>query len=68
MNASALVKAGAALLVDDRALTADWLKAEVIPLLTDQARLEHMAGKAKELGIRNADQQMADLVLEAVTE
>jgi UDP-N-acetylglucosamine--N-acetylmuramyl-(pentapeptide) pyrophosphoryl-undecaprenol N-acetylglucosamine transferase len=68
MNASALVKAGAALLVDDRALTAEWLKAELIPLLTDQARLEDMASKAKELGIRNADQRMADLVLEAVSE
>ncbi|GAA4040719.1 undecaprenyldiphospho-muramoylpentapeptide beta-N-acetylglucosaminyltransferase [Arthrobacter methylotrophus] len=68
MNASALVKAGAALLVDDGALTAEWLKAELIPLLTDQARLEDMASKAKGLGIRNADQRVADLVLEAVSE
>src|SRR5438874_1252007 len=45
-NASSLVKAGAALLVDDAALTAAWLESELIPLLMDQARLEEMAGKA----------------------
>ncbi|MEZ2388725.1 undecaprenyldiphospho-muramoylpentapeptide beta-N-acetylglucosaminyltransferase [bacterium RCC_150] len=67
-NASSLVKAGAALLVEDAALTPDWLEAELIPLLTDRARLEEMARKARDLGIRNADERMADLVLEAVAE
>ncbi|MBT8159362.1 MULTISPECIES: undecaprenyldiphospho-muramoylpentapeptide beta-N-acetylglucosaminyltransferase [Arthrobacter] len=67
-NASALVNAGAALLVDDAALSAEWMQSELIPLLTDQARLADMADKARRLGVRNADQRMADLVLEAVSE
>ncbi|WP_120520463.1 undecaprenyldiphospho-muramoylpentapeptide beta-N-acetylglucosaminyltransferase [Arthrobacter celericrescens] len=68
LNARALVNGGAALLVDDKALTAEWLERELIPLLGDRQRLENMAAKAESLGIRNADQRMADLVLEAVSE
>lgn len=67
LNAEGLVKAGGALLVDDRALNAAWLTAELIPLLRDERRLEDMARKSEALGIRNADQRMADLVLEAVS-
>ncbi|MGO4434683.1 UDP-N-acetylglucosamine--N-acetylmuramyl-(pentapeptide) pyrophosphoryl-undecaprenol N-acetylglucosamine transferase, partial [Paenarthrobacter sp. RAF9] len=40
---------------------------ELIPLLSDPARLSVMARKSEALGIRNADQRMADLVLEAVS-
>jgi UDP-N-acetylglucosamine--N-acetylmuramyl-(pentapeptide) pyrophosphoryl-undecaprenol N-acetylglucosamine transferase len=68
LNARALVAAGAALLVEDKALTAAWLERELVPLLGDPQRLEKMAATAESLGIRNADQQMADLVLEAVSE
>jgi UDP-N-acetylglucosamine--N-acetylmuramyl-(pentapeptide) pyrophosphoryl-undecaprenol N-acetylglucosamine transferase len=68
LNARALVNDGAALLVEDKALTAEWLERELIPLLGDRQRLETMAAKAERLGIRNADQRMADLVLEAVSE
>jgi len=68
LNARALVNDGAALLVEDKALTAEWLERELIPLLGDRQRLETMAAKAESLGIRNADQRMADLVLEAVSE
>ncbi|MGW9415200.1 undecaprenyldiphospho-muramoylpentapeptide beta-N-acetylglucosaminyltransferase [Arthrobacter cupressi] len=68
LNARALVAGGAALIVDDKALTAGWLERELIPLLRDRQRLEDMAARAERLGIRNADQRMADLVLEAVSE
>ncbi|MHC8607411.1 undecaprenyldiphospho-muramoylpentapeptide beta-N-acetylglucosaminyltransferase [Paenarthrobacter ureafaciens] len=67
LNAAALVKAGGALLVADKDLTPQWLESELIPLLSDQQRLNAMARAAESLGIRNADQRMADLVLEAVS-
>lgn len=67
LNASALVKAGGALLVADKDLTPQWLEEELIPLLSDRQRLNTMARAAESLGIRNADQRMADLVLEAVS-
>lgn len=67
LNAAALVEAGGALMVEDKALSPEWLEAEVIPLLSDRGRLEDMARKSEALGIRNADQRMADLVLEAVS-
>ncbi len=64
LNAAGLVEAGGALLVDDSGFTADWVRENIIPLLLDRDRLATMAGNAEELGIRNADQRMADLVLE----
>ncbi|WP_416405371.1 undecaprenyldiphospho-muramoylpentapeptide beta-N-acetylglucosaminyltransferase [Arthrobacter sp. LFS091] len=67
LNAAPLVDAGGALLVDDKDLSPAWLEAELIPLLSDPARLSVMARKSEALGIRNADQRMADLVLEAVS-
>ncbi|MFJ5957898.1 undecaprenyldiphospho-muramoylpentapeptide beta-N-acetylglucosaminyltransferase [Paenarthrobacter sp. NPDC092416] len=67
LNAAALVEAGGALLVEDKALTPEWLRSELVPLLSDHSRLEQMARTSERLGIRNADQRMADLVLEAVS-
>ncbi|MCF3140027.1 undecaprenyldiphospho-muramoylpentapeptide beta-N-acetylglucosaminyltransferase [Paenarthrobacter sp. AR 02] len=67
LNAAPLVDAGGALLVDDKDLSPAWLETELIPLLSDPARLSDMARKSEALGIRNADQRMADLVLEAVS-
>jgi UDP-N-acetylglucosamine--N-acetylmuramyl-(pentapeptide) pyrophosphoryl-undecaprenol N-acetylglucosamine transferase len=66
LNAAGLVKAGAALLVEDRSFTPEWVSRELIPLLSNRERLTRMASRSKELGIRNADQLMAGLVLEAV--
>jgi UDP-N-acetylglucosamine--N-acetylmuramyl-(pentapeptide) pyrophosphoryl-undecaprenol N-acetylglucosamine transferase len=66
LNAAGLVDAGAALLVDDRSFTREWVTREVIPLLSDRERLNQMASRSEQLGIRNADQLMAGLVMEAV--
>ncbi|TNB73231.1 undecaprenyldiphospho-muramoylpentapeptide beta-N-acetylglucosaminyltransferase [Arthrobacter sp. BB-1] len=66
LNAAGLVAAGGALLVNDRDFTAEWVDKELVPLVTDQARLAAMAASSYRLGIRNADQRMADLILEAV--
>ncbi|MDP5226202.1 MULTISPECIES: undecaprenyldiphospho-muramoylpentapeptide beta-N-acetylglucosaminyltransferase [Arthrobacter] len=65
LNASELVAAGGALLVSDAALTAAWLEENVIPLLKDPTALERMAGAAREHGIRDADERMTDMIMEA---
>jgi UDP-N-acetylglucosamine--N-acetylmuramyl-(pentapeptide) pyrophosphoryl-undecaprenol N-acetylglucosamine transferase len=65
LNAAGLVAAGGALLVNDRDFTPEWVERELIPLATDQQRLAAMAHSSYRLGIRNADQRMADLILEA---
>jgi UDP-N-acetylglucosamine--N-acetylmuramyl-(pentapeptide) pyrophosphoryl-undecaprenol N-acetylglucosamine transferase len=51
--------------VNDRDFTPEWVDRELIPLVTDQQRLAAMAGSSYRLGIRNADQRMAGLILEA---
>ena len=67
LNAKGLVAAGGALLVADRDFTPEWVARELVPLITDKARLAAMEAKSYRLGIRNADQRMAGLVLEAVS-
>lgn len=67
LNAAGLVAAGGAVLVQDREFTPDWVRRELIPLVTDRPRLEAMSASSYRLGIRNADQRMAGLVLEAVS-
>ena len=67
LNAAGLVDAGGALLVPDSGFTPEWVRTELIPLLSDHARLATMAANSHRLGIRNADQRMAGLVLEAVS-
>jgi UDP-N-acetylglucosamine--N-acetylmuramyl-(pentapeptide) pyrophosphoryl-undecaprenol N-acetylglucosamine transferase len=67
LNAAGPVQAGGALVVDDESFTPEWVSREIIPLLSDPARLAKMAASSEALGIRNADRRMADLVLEAVS-
>lgn len=67
LNAAGLVAAGGAVLVADRDFTPEWVGSELVPLVTDPSRLATMAANSYRLGIRNADQRMAGLVLEAVS-
>ena len=67
LNAAGLVRADGALLVQDRDFSAQWVREKLIPLVTDTSRLATMAANSQRLGIRNADQRMAGLVLEAVS-
>ena len=67
LNAAGLVKAEGALLVQDRDFSVQWVRDHLIPLVTDPVRLAAMAANSQRLGIRNADQRMAGLVLEAVS-
>ena len=64
-NAADLVQAGAALLQPDAGLDAQWIQDNVIPLCLDEPRLARMAGLAARLGIRDAAERMADMVLAA---
>ncbi|MEP7331582.1 MAG: undecaprenyldiphospho-muramoylpentapeptide beta-N-acetylglucosaminyltransferase [Terracoccus sp.] len=62
LNAADVVAAGGGLLVDDDALTPQWVEAELIPLATDGDRLAAMARASAALGEPAADEQLADLV------
>lgn len=64
-NASELVDAGAALMVEDAQLTGDWLLTEALPLVQDAGRLERMSLAAAPLGVRDADVRMAELIIDA---
>ncbi|GAB3286520.1 undecaprenyldiphospho-muramoylpentapeptide beta-N-acetylglucosaminyltransferase [Sinomonas notoginsengisoli] len=65
LNARGLVEAGAAIMVRDADFTAEWLAANVLPLLRDQERLAEMSRRASEQGVRDADIQMAAMVMGA---
>jgi len=67
-NAMPIVDAGGGLLRDDAALSAEWIVAEVLPLLTDPVRLAAMAAAAGRSGARDADQVLARRVVEVAAE
>jgi UDP-N-acetylglucosamine--N-acetylmuramyl-(pentapeptide) pyrophosphoryl-undecaprenol N-acetylglucosamine transferase len=66
LNARPVVAAGGALLVDDAAFDAAYVRSTVLPLVTDPARLAAMSAAASASGSRDADEALADLVLSAV--
>jgi UDP-N-acetylglucosamine--N-acetylmuramyl-(pentapeptide) pyrophosphoryl-undecaprenol N-acetylglucosamine transferase len=65
LNAEPVVKAGGGLLVDDAACTPEWVRATVLPLLLDAEQLAAMGRAAATLGVRDADERLADMVLRA---
>jgi UDP-N-acetylglucosamine--N-acetylmuramyl-(pentapeptide) pyrophosphoryl-undecaprenol N-acetylglucosamine transferase len=67
-NAADVVDAGGGLLVDDAALTPDWIQQNLVPLLADGSRIETMAAAAASVGERGADDLLADLVATAYSE
>jgi UDP-N-acetylglucosamine--N-acetylmuramyl-(pentapeptide) pyrophosphoryl-undecaprenol N-acetylglucosamine transferase len=62
LNASDVVAAGGGILVDDAALTPQWIDEVLKPLLADRRRLDQMASAAASIGQREADERLADLV------
>jgi UDP-N-acetylglucosamine--N-acetylmuramyl-(pentapeptide) pyrophosphoryl-undecaprenol N-acetylglucosamine transferase len=68
LNARALVDAGAGLLVQDAALTPEWVAATVPALLTDPERIASMSRAATGLIPRDADERLARIVLDAARE
>jgi UDP-N-acetylglucosamine--N-acetylmuramyl-(pentapeptide) pyrophosphoryl-undecaprenol N-acetylglucosamine transferase len=66
-NALPVVEAGGGLLVEDAELTPAWISAHLVPLLTDPAALAGYALHAAAAGVPDADERLADMVLEAAT-
>ena len=64
LNAGPVVAAGGGVLVPDAELTGDRVLTELLPLLTDPARLAAMGAAARASGHADADERLARLVLE----
>lgn len=64
LNARTVVDAGGALLVDDAALTPEWVRAVVPGLATDPERLAEMGAAAAALVPRDADERLARIITE----
>ncbi|WP_144796730.1 glycosyltransferase [Microbacterium paludicola] len=62
LNAASAVDAGAALLMDDAGFSGDVVRAQVIPLLGDRARLEAMAAAAEHVGTRTGTQNVIAMI------
>ena len=64
-NASMLVRAGAARMIEESRLTGDVLAAAVIDLFSDRERLARMGELARSLAVPDAARRLADLLFEA---
>lgn len=65
LNAAGLVAAGGALLVADAAFTPEWAAENIPGLFAGGPGLQQMAAAAAAMGIKDADEQMARLVVDA---
>lgn len=66
-NAHAVVQAGGALLIDDAALTPEWIDNVIIPLINHQERLAAMSAAASGMVARDADQRLAEMIWRAAS-
>ena len=63
-NAMPVIEAGGGLLVEDGDLDATWIQSNLVPLLTDPAALAGYAEHAAAAGVADADERLADIVLD----
>lgn len=66
LNAADVVAAGGGLLVDDAEVTPEWVRSQVIGLLSDQPTLQTMADHAVLAGHRDADERLAQIIMDLV--
>jgi UDP-N-acetylglucosamine--N-acetylmuramyl-(pentapeptide) pyrophosphoryl-undecaprenol N-acetylglucosamine transferase len=66
LNAEPIVEGGGGLLVEDGELTADWIRANVLPVLADADQVAEMSEAAASMGRRDADVALARMVAEVV--
>lgn len=67
-NAAGVVEAGGGVLVLDADFTPEWVRAELLPLLADNARLASMATKAEKVGMRDGTARMMNLIDRALSQ
>lgn len=65
LNAAGVVAAGGAQLVPDAAFTPEWAASHLPGLFAEDGTLERMSEAAQSMGIKDADEQMAQLVAQA---
>jgi len=63
LNAGEVVAAGGGILLDDSSLTAQWIDETLVPMATDGPLIREMAAAAAAIGVRAADELLADLVV-----
>jgi UDP-N-acetylglucosamine--N-acetylmuramyl-(pentapeptide) pyrophosphoryl-undecaprenol N-acetylglucosamine transferase len=68
LNAETIVAAGGAVMVDNDEFTPTWVEANLLPILTDPARVAAMSAAAKRSGARDADAVLARHVLSVIAE
>jgi UDP-N-acetylglucosamine--N-acetylmuramyl-(pentapeptide) pyrophosphoryl-undecaprenol N-acetylglucosamine transferase len=68
LNAAAIAAAGGAVIVDNDDFTPDWVEANLVPIITDPARVALMSAAASRAGARDADVVLARHVLTVVAE
>jgi UDP-N-acetylglucosamine--N-acetylmuramyl-(pentapeptide) pyrophosphoryl-undecaprenol N-acetylglucosamine transferase len=61
-NAESVLAVGGGVLVEDAAFTPEWVTAQLLPLLADDARIRSMGEAAASVGRTDGDERMADLV------
>ncbi|HCS60042.1 MAG TPA: UDP-N-acetylglucosamine--N-acetylmuramyl-(pentapeptide) pyrophosphoryl-undecaprenol N-acetylglucosamine transferase [Microbacterium sp.] len=62
LNAASAVEAGAALLLDDETFSGDVVRSEIVPLLSDTARIDRMATAAEHVGTRTGTENMIAMI------
>jgi UDP-N-acetylglucosamine--N-acetylmuramyl-(pentapeptide) pyrophosphoryl-undecaprenol N-acetylglucosamine transferase len=68
LNAAAVAAAGGAVIVDNDEFTPDWVEANLLPIITDPARVAAMSAAAARAGARDADVVLARHVVTVVSE
>jgi UDP-N-acetylglucosamine--N-acetylmuramyl-(pentapeptide) pyrophosphoryl-undecaprenol N-acetylglucosamine transferase len=63
LNAEPIEEAGGGLIVEDAELSAHWIRATLLPILHDGARVAAMAEAAAASGHKNAAAELAAIVL-----
>ena len=63
LNAAPVARAGGGLIVEDAALTPEWIRDTLLPILLDPGRVAAMSQAAGSLGTRDADARLAAEVL-----